>query len=211
MRAALLAAPACLCLAIDRHFQDEAGIIGRSMCCIDMETEVNMPVFLNQSLQYDYTGYIPVAGTAHMGMDLAGHCRALLKIQPTMISDTQAAAFLETEDGLAPRPIWRTPSWFAQNATVVWMVRTDFLRMHVYATFTQDNPMTEPSSGICDDAYGITGHEHCVPRLGAAASDSGPTWSIGTKLITEVYQEFLSPNLQIISHLLVFPSVSRGL
>ena len=104
-----------------------------------------MPVFLNQSLQYDYTGYIPVAGTAHMGMDLAGHCRALLKIQPTMISDTQAAAFLETEDGLAPRPIWRTPSWFAQNATVVWMVRTDFLRMHVYATFTQDNPMTEPS------------------------------------------------------------------
>ena len=74
MRAALLGAPSCLCLAIDRHYQDEAGHISRSMCNIGLETEVNMPVFVNSSLKYDLSGYIPVAGIAHLGSDLAEQC-----------------------------------------------------------------------------------------------------------------------------------------
>lgn len=145
MRAALLGAPTCLCLAIDRYHQDEAGNISRSMCSIGLETEVNMPVFVNHGLKYDFTGYIPVAGTAHMGSDQAGHCKAVLKIQPTLISHTQPAAFLETEDGMTPQPIWRAPTWFAKHATVIWLVRTDCLRLQVYCPPSQDTTLPEVS------------------------------------------------------------------
>ena len=151
MKTALLQAPPCLCLAIDRFFQAADGAIERSLCKLEMVTEVNMPVFISTDLRFDFSGYIPVAGVAHLGTDLAGHCRALLKLMPSMFTACQPAAWLTTEDDTAPQPIWNFPTWFAQNLTVVWLVRTDCLRQHTYlpmtvATVNPENPegMLEP-------------------------------------------------------------------
>ena len=130
MKTALLQAPPCLCLAIDRYFQAEAGTIERSLCSIEMVTEVNMPVFISTDLRYDFSGYIPVASVAHLGADLAGHCRALLKLMPSMVTECQPAAWLTTDDDTEPQPIWNVPPWFAKHMTVVWLVRTDCLRQH---------------------------------------------------------------------------------
>ena len=111
------------------------------MCHIGVETEVNLPVFISNALRWDYTGYIPVAGVAHMGLDMAGHCKALLKLAPTLISATQPAAWMETEDGQAPRPIWQVPTWFSQHSTVIWLVRTDCLRLQTYRHPLSDLPI----------------------------------------------------------------------
>ena len=89
MKTALLQAPPCLCLAIDRFFQAADGAIERSLCKLEMVTEVNMPVFISTDLRFDFSGYIPVAGVAHLGTDLAGHCRALLKLMPSMVTATE--------------------------------------------------------------------------------------------------------------------------
>ena len=148
MKTALLQAPPCLCLAIDRFFQAADGAIERSLCKLEMVTEVNMPVFISTDLRFDFSGYIPVAGVAHLGTDLAGHCRALLKLMPSMVTACQPAAWLTTEDDTAPQPIWNFPTWFAQNLTVVWLVRTDCLRQYTYLPMTvaTENPegMLEP-------------------------------------------------------------------
>ena len=165
MRAALLGAPPCICLAIDRYYQDEAGNIGRSMCHIGVETEVNLPVFISNALRWDYTGYIPVAGVAHMGLDMAGHCKALLKLAPTLISVTQPAAWMETEDGQAPRPIWQVPTWFSQHSTVIWLVRTDCLQLQTYRHPLRDMtiaPMNEDEFQTAEHTASMVPDHHAA-------------------------------------------------
>ena len=135
MRAALLDASSCLCIHIDRFFRTEQGEVQKSLCRIDIDMEVTLPVFRDHALCCANAGYIPVAGVAHFGSDMAGHCKALLKMQPTVTASGQPATWLVTEDGQCPVPIWQYPQWFASNLVVIWMLRTDCLRLPAFPSF----------------------------------------------------------------------------
>lgn len=132
MSAALMTAPPCLCLHLDRYYHDDTGALCTITSAVCIDTEVNMPIFTSANLRVALTGYIPVAGIAHKGLDRAGHYQTALKIQPTVVSEHQPAAWLITEDGMAPKPVWHLPSWFGQGLTVIWLVRTDCLQTLQY-------------------------------------------------------------------------------
>ena len=131
MRTALRDAPTCLCLHVDRFYQDIHGSITKSQCSISLEREVSMPVYTEDGQSVDWIGYLPVAGTAHLGSDRAGHCRAALKLQPVVDCDGHPAHWLMTQDEQRPTPIWQLPDWFMQNLQVIWMVRHDCLQLPV--------------------------------------------------------------------------------
>ena len=141
MRASLATASPCLCLQLDRHYQDEAGNITKTNCKIEMETEVAMPVFTQHDMQIEHVGYIPIAGVAHLGMDMAGHCRSIMKIQPSLVSATSPAAWLTTEDDQRPTPLWAVPTWFQSNAALIWLVRTDMLSLPAYQPVLREESM----------------------------------------------------------------------
>ena len=132
MRAALTTASPCLCLQLDRHHQDDDGNITKTTCRIEMETELVMPIFTQHDMKVEFVGYIPIAGVAHLGMDMEGHCRSLMKIQPSLVSETRPAAWLTTEDDQRPKPQWTVPTWFQNNAVLIWLVRTDLLSLPAY-------------------------------------------------------------------------------
>jgi hypothetical protein len=132
MTAALLEAPICLVLQIDRLFQDATGTILKSMSMVTLDAEVQIPVFQEKTPRLDPVAYTPVAGITHFGADLAGHCQAILKLQPGILSEVTPISWLITEDAREPEPIWRIPDHFAQNITVVWLVRSDILSLQVY-------------------------------------------------------------------------------
>eukprot|EP00435_Cladocopium_sp_Y103_P002130 s1036_g1.t1 len=71
--AALLDAPPCLCVHLDRGYQDSDGLLTKTDCCITLDTEISFPVFKSTGLLFDKVGYIPVAAAAHLGTDRAGH------------------------------------------------------------------------------------------------------------------------------------------
>jgi len=133
MRTALLAAPPCLCVSVERFLQTEDDALIRSMCSIDLDTEASVPVFKGSGIEIAHEGYIPIAGVAHFGLDCAGHCRAILKMQPGLVNQTQPATWLLSEDAQRLEPAWKIPSDFATNLTVTWLVRTDCLHLPAFA------------------------------------------------------------------------------
>ena len=143
MCTALVTAPPCICLTIDRFHQTGCGTIERNVSAIDLEAEVEIPVFTT-GLECDMLGYIVVAAIAHLGQDRSGHCRALLKIQPGVTTAAQPIAWLLTDDEQKPAPVWQIPTWFQTHATVVWAVRTDCLRLPVYQP--ESGTSSEPSN-----------------------------------------------------------------
>ena len=132
MRTALLQAPPCLCLHVDRFYQSLTGEIMRSLCTLDLETEVILPVFTDSNLQCDRLGYVPIAGISHQGQDQAGHCRAILKLQPTISKNGTPMKWLLTEDAQTPEGVWQIPPWFQETVTVIWLVRTDCLQVPAF-------------------------------------------------------------------------------
>ncbi|CAL1138037.1 unnamed protein product [Cladocopium goreaui] len=163
MCTALLDAPACLCLHIDRMREDEAGAVTKSLCRIDIETAVTVPVFRTAGLTCASADYIPVAAVAHFGQDMAGHCKAILKMQPTLIDSSHPAAWLITEDDQRPQAVWKYPTWFAGNVITVWMLRTDCLRLpyyHATSTHGSDDSQHLPTPELNKaDQAGGTMHE----------------------------------------------------
>ena len=103
------------------------------MCSIDLDTEASVPVFKGSGIEIAHEGYIPIAGVAHFGLDCAGHCRAILKMQPGLVNQTQPATWLLSEDAQRLEPAWKIPSDFATNLTVIWLVRTDCLHLRAFA------------------------------------------------------------------------------
>ena len=141
MSTALLTAPVCLCLQIDRYCTAPDGQLVVGDCCLDLETEVSMPVFASTGLRCDMVGYIPIAAVLHVGHDLAGHCQAVLKMQPT-ISSGSPANWLLTNDDCRPTPIWQVPEWMLRRLCVLWLIRTDCLQLPSYHATQQMD--TEP-------------------------------------------------------------------
>lgn len=132
MTAALLEAPICLVLHVDRFFQDGTGMIQKSMSKVNIDAEVLLPVFAAETSQHEPVAYTPVAGITHFGADMAGHCQAVLKLQPGLLNETTPISWMITEDAREPEPTWRIPDHFAENINVIWLVRSDILAMPVY-------------------------------------------------------------------------------
>ena len=146
MCTALLTAAPCICVSIDRHHQNAAGEVVRSMCTVALDSEVTWPIFTGINLTCEQADYIVFAGTAHCGQDRAGHCRALLKLQPSLVTMAQPASWLLTDDAQPPLPIWNVPTWFEQSVCVLWMVRSDCLKLPAYQA-----PVTRQPASSCRD------------------------------------------------------------
>jgi hypothetical protein len=153
MQTALMDAPVCLCLHIDRMYHEDDSQVAKSMCRLDIETEIMMPIFRTSGLTCSTAGYIPVACIAHFGQDQAGHCKALLKIQPTVVSTGNPAAWLMTEDDQYPTPLWQFPPWYASNLTVIWMIRTDCLKLQPYSMKTDGSTTEAAPDANSDQAF----------------------------------------------------------
>jgi hypothetical protein len=132
MQAALITAPVCLCLHIDRLTRDTTGRIHKSDCMINVDTPCIVPVFQGDGLTHEPVEYLPVALMSHLGQDKGGHYRAGLKLAPTLVDTTTPAEWLLTDDWVQPTPTWRIPPWMLRNTTVIWMVRTDCIRLYRY-------------------------------------------------------------------------------
>ena len=132
MHKALLQAAPCLCIHIERHVQTDQNELQTSDCRFDLASEIAFPVFYDNSMKMTTAGYTPVAGLFHLGSDCAGHYRAALCMQPTVIDAFGAADWLLTEDGAPPAPVWKLPLWCQKSLTVVWLVRTDCVQLPTY-------------------------------------------------------------------------------
>ena len=132
MRAALTRAPPLLCLHIDRLHTGPDGLIEKSSCALDLDSEINIPVFRDAKLESVNVSYILIAAASHLGQDAAGHYQALLRIHPVLATDSQPAKWLLTQDNARPCPIWRIPELFQRNLTVAWLVRSDCIQLPHY-------------------------------------------------------------------------------
>ena len=151
MKTAMIGASPCLCLHIDRFFQGPTGCIVKRNCSVDLDTEVRMPAFNSTGLTCETNGYIPIAAVIHLGQDLAGHCRALLRMQPTVTQKGMAVTWQLTDDGVPPTPLWKVPDWCLQNLMVVWLIRTDCLLLPRYHE-PQLNAAMPPNDNPVDSA-----------------------------------------------------------
>lgn len=134
MKAALLAAPACICVHIDRCIQDNvSNRIQRCATVIDTEVDCLVPQFLDEGMACGLVEYTIVAMQAHLGGDAHGHYRAAIRIEPTVTSGPSPSTWLISDDGKQPAPVWTLPEWMMQNVTVLWLTRTDVLSLHRYA------------------------------------------------------------------------------
>ena len=145
MKTALLTAPPCLCIHLDRCMTDEAGQIHKSDCMINLDTCCLMPLFQGTGLTTEPVEYQIVALMAHLGSDGQGHYRAALRIAQTLISETTPAEWLLTDDWTQPVPTWRVPNWMIRTANIFWLVRTDLLQLYRYGLRLPLNDISMPS------------------------------------------------------------------
>lgn len=139
MRTALLGAPPCLCIQIDRCVSDAMNNIFRSECMIQTDEPCLVPFFQTNTLQYETAEYHVVALTAHLGMDRAGHIRTALRLAPSIVCTVHPANWLLTEDWKKPEPIWDVPCWMKRHATMYWLTRADCLHLWRFRPFAPAN------------------------------------------------------------------------
>ena len=145
MKTALLNAPPCLCIHLDRCMPDDAGQIHKSECLINLDTCCLMPLFQGTGLTTEPVEYQIVALMAHLGSDGQGHYRAALRIAQTLISETTPAEWLLTDDWTHPVPTWRVPNWMIRTANIFWLVRTDLLQLYRYGLRMPQGDSTQTS------------------------------------------------------------------
>ena len=132
MSSALLRAPPCLCIHLDRCAQGPNLEIYKCTSRLDVEDECFFPVFNDDSLSSTSHGYHIVALMSHLGADGAGHYRAALRVKPTIAGLTSPVGWMLTDDWRRPEPQWNPPNWMRENVTLIWLVRTDLLSLPLY-------------------------------------------------------------------------------
>lgn len=141
MHTALTQSPPCLCIQIERRITDEMNNLFRSECMIQTEEPCLVPVFVDQSLQYELVEYHVVALVAHIGADQAGHIRAALRLAPSIVDTIKPAHWLITEDWKRPEPIWEIPSWMKRHGIMYWLIRADCLQLWRYRPLAIDTEL----------------------------------------------------------------------
>lgn len=134
MATALLTASECLCVHLDRCTLGEDLTVCKCTSKLQIDEECFFPVFNGTSAQCDFHGYMVVAIMAHLGTDCAGHYRSALKVSPLIVNQVHPISWLVTDDWRAPTTTWSLPDWMLENTTLVWLVRSDLVRLPYYRT-----------------------------------------------------------------------------
>ena len=58
-----------------------------------------------------------------------------------------------TEDDQYPTPLWQFPPWYASNLTVIWMIRTDCLKLQPYSMKTDGSTTEAAPDANSDQAF----------------------------------------------------------
>ena len=148
MQAALCSASLCMCLQIDRYVQDETGQIWRTGCQVEFDAAVRFPLFHTSGLQTELVEYVVVAGACHVGEDLAGHCRAFLRLQPGVDACNQPYQWLITDDDRPSEKVWHLPPWMSRNLTVLWLLRADCLNLCSFLGSADDLCVADPQEAL---------------------------------------------------------------
>ena len=137
MVAALLHPSQCLCVHVDRCFQSShTSSVCKCNTAIDPEEECLIPIFMDDTLKFEYMEYTPVVYQAHLGQDAAGHYRTAIRIRPGVSSEVRAVRWLLCDDCCSPQAVWELPQWFQTNTTLAWLIRTDMLALFEYGDRT---------------------------------------------------------------------------
>ena len=138
MHTCLVAASPCLCIHIDRCVEGPTGIY-KCLTRLQSDDEVFLPVFADETVAYDHVGYRVIAMMAHLGSDLSGHYRSALRVTPMVVAQTNPISWLLCDDWRTPEAVWTLPPWFENNITVVWLLRTDVVHLHVFQRSEPEN------------------------------------------------------------------------
>ncbi|CAL1131117.1 unnamed protein product [Cladocopium goreaui] len=136
MSTALLEAPTCLCVQLERHVHDVTGQAMMSECKINLDTICLVPVFTQQTMAWENVEYQIAALMTHLGTDGAGHYRSALRTRPSLVNATTPAEWLLTDDWTAPVTAWQAPQWMTRRANMFWLIRTDCIHLLQYVRRT---------------------------------------------------------------------------
>lgn len=142
MKTALLEPSACLCLHIDRCVLGSDATVHKSQSKLQVDEECSFPVFANAAIDCDFHPYTVVGLMAHLGSDGAGHYRAAMRVRSMVGSRLNPFQWLVTDDWRCPEPHWTPATWLLENVTMVWLVRSDLLTLHIH----KDLPAPDHSS-----------------------------------------------------------------
>lgn len=145
MTTALLQAPDCLCVHIDRCVMNPDLSIVKCRSKLQIDEECFFPVFTGDGNAHDFHSYTVIAVMSHLGSDAAGHYRCALKIKSMVVQGTTPVRWLITDDWRKPEAVWSQPLWIQENVTTAWLVRTDCLKqpMHVPSQVPSNSSMAE--------------------------------------------------------------------
>lgn len=107
------------CFTIDRNVQTvDKGTVLKCRVGVGLEEALRLPAFEADGMSLTYREHTVISAAAHLGGGVArGHYRAALKINPS--------TWCITDDGAPPALVGELPTWFAQNATVLWTCPRD--------------------------------------------------------------------------------------
>ena len=143
MRSALLSSSPCVCIHLDRCTIGPDLAVYKCDSKLQCDDECLLPVFQDAHLSIDFESYSITAMMSHLGGDGCGHYRAAIRVKPMVLGLTQPIEWVLTDDWRPPEPVWSPPTWMLENATMIWMVRTDLLDTPSYLP-----PVTHASDSI---------------------------------------------------------------
>ena len=112
---------------------------------LQLDEECFFPVFADGTIQSDFHAYTVIAAMAHLGHDGSGHYRAALRLRPMVQNHTNPIQWLVTDDWRAPEAVWTLQDWLLENVTMVWLGRSDSIRLPFYR---QD--MQQPRTSVTE-------------------------------------------------------------
>ena len=129
MCTALLEPSWCVCLHIDRCFLSAEMEVQKCMSAMQLDGDTFLPVFADVGMIHVHHAYSIVAVMSHLGSDGQGQYRSALRVRTTVLEGARPVNWLVTDDWLPPQAVWQPATWLQENSTVIWLVRSDLLRL----------------------------------------------------------------------------------
>jgi len=142
MHTALLHPTDCICAHVDRCVMGPDMTVHKCLSKMQLDEECFFPVFSADATHSDFHAYTIIAAMAHLGTDGSGHYRVALHIRPMIQNHMSPIQWLITDDWRQPEPTWTPQDWLLENVTMVWMVRSELLRLPYYR---QSQPLDNSS------------------------------------------------------------------
>ena len=132
MTTALLHPSPCLCFHVDRCMHDSNMQVTKCLTSLQLG-DCFLPVFEPGTMDFNHYEYTVVATMSHLGTDGAGHYRAALRVHPMVVGHSNPIRWLITDDWRAPQAVWAPEPWLLETISMVWLVRSDLLKLHFYS------------------------------------------------------------------------------